>query len=422
MKRLDEMSFKELKRLYFSEKGLRTVPALLLIPFILALLGCLGLPLFICTIIVFILIGLICNYGRTCLVKWLIRGYSFLLTVGILALVIKLFYDLYIYNSKFELTWQYIGGCIIYFGVVIFFTLIPANICYISFTQNMWGKGYHTYLEISEAYKLARKGEIFSDENLKPSRKMSSVAANIIAVVLFLLLVVLPIASMINTSIQVSIHRENMQQKAVLEESNRKIAEATAETEITEQPVEQVDTVEVVPKLKEESEFDQLIKLAEKGDAQSLYKLGDIYYRGDVVEQNYPKAIEYFEQAAQLKDDDAIFRLGRIYYFGRIVNRDYSKAMKYFQECAKNGNSEAQEFIAQMYFDGTGVEQNYYKAFDYFFKAAAKDNSTAQFSVGYMLAKGLGTEKNIPLAIKYLEISADKGNTDAQNYLEKLKK
>ncbi len=409
MKRLDEMSLKELKKLYYGERTLRTVPVLFLIPFILALFWG-GIPLFVFTIIIFILIGVLCNYGRTCLVKWIIRVCSFWVTVGPLALLIKLFYDLNVYNAKFELTWQYVGGCIIYFGVVIVFTLIPANIFYISFTKNMWGNNHHAYKEISEAYNLAKKGESFADETLPKGKKMPSILANIIAVLLFLLLVVFPIISIVITNCKITKTRAELSQKIE--------AEKVTETPSTAEEAKAEEKEEI----KAEHPLDKLIKLAEIGDAEAMYQLGRIYFRGDVVEQDYAKSIAYFKQAAELKNDAALFALGRMYYYGLAVERNYEEAIKYFQMSAKNGNSESQEYIGQMYFDGVGLEQNYYKAFDYFFKAATKNNSSAQFSVGYMLAEGIGTEKNLTLAIKYLEISAENGYQHAQNYLEKLKK
>ncbi len=427
MKRLDEMSLKELKKLYHSEKSLRTVPALMLIFIFWSLFLC-GLNFVLFELALLVGVWFIFSCGRTCLVKWIIRVYSFLVTVGTLALLIKLFYDLNVYNAKFELTWQYVGGCIIYFGVVIVFTLIPANIFYISFTKNMWGNDHHTYKEISEAYNFVRKGESFADENLKKGKKVSPILVNIITVILFFIFVVMPVVSIVTWTVSISNNREELIQKIEEEEAENKEKSETSETTETSQDNNTGEVAEnttqkaVVTGQVQENSLEELIRLAESGDAEASYQLGDIYYRGDVVEQDYAKAIAYYEKAAELKNDNAIFRLGRIYYIGRIVEQNYSKALTYFLESAKNGNSEAQEAVAQMYFDGTGVEQNYYKAFDYYFRAAAKDNHTAQFSIGYMLAEGIGVEKNLALAEKYLEISAENGNNNAQKYLEKLKK
>ena len=408
MKRLDEMNLKELKKLYYGERTLRTVPVLFLIPYILAL-SCGGIPFFVFTIIIFILIGVLCNYGRTHLVKHFVRIVSIFLAVGILLLLCKVFYDI-CSNSSEDWTWKYVGALIMYLGVTAFFVLIPCSIAHTTFTKNLWGNDHHTYKEISEAYNLAIKGESFADETLPKGKKMPPLLANIIAVLLFLFLVVFPIISIVITNCKITKTRAELSQKIE--------AEKVTETPSTAEEAKAEEKEEI----KAEHPLDKLIKLAEIGDAEAMYQLGRIYFRGDVVEQDYAKSIAYFKQAAELKNDAALFALGRMYYYGLAVERNYEEAIKYFQMSAKNGNSESQEYIGQMYFDGVGLEQNYYKAFDYFFKAATKNNSSAQFSVGYMLAEGIGTEKNLTLAIKYLEISAENGYQHAQNYLEKLKK
>ena len=59
-----------------------------------------------------------------------------------------------------------------------------------------------------------------------------------------------------------------------------------------------------------------LVKKAEKGDAQAQYDLGEAYYQGNNVEQDYEQAFEWYKTSAAKGNLDAIFSVGYMYDFG----------------------------------------------------------------------------------------------------------
>ena len=406
MKRLDEMSLKELKQLYYGERTFRTIPILILIISFIALFISMEIELFWGWLIFFFAFSLVCNYGRSNFVKWLFRIGMGVLLLCFLCIIIEVFVSC----IKGPFSWSFFGEKLMYLGVMMFIFAAPAIVFHATFIKNMWGKGNHANKAIEEAYKLVLKQESFTDEDLPKGRQILPIWINIIAGVTFAAIFILPIVlpAIFNRCADNQVAVEEIEPIAQ-EPEKEVVKEKSSESKQTVTPIET-----------SENELDKLTKLAENSDAEALFKLGQLYQRGDVVEQNYAKAIEFYQKAAELKYDEALFALGRCYYFGIGVKQNYNEAMNYFLKSAKNGNSKSQEFVAQMYYDGSGVEQNYYKAFDYYFKAAAGNNGSAQFSVGYMLAEGIGVKQNIELAKKYLEISAENGNSDAQNYLGKI--
>ena len=72
------------------------------------------------------------------------------------------------------------------------------------------------------------------------------------------------------------------------------------------------------------------------------------------------------------------FNLGRMYYFGEGVKQDYAKALEWFQKAAEQGYATAQNNLGSMYYNGQGVKVNYAKAAEWFQKAAQQCDETAQ--------------------------------------------
>ncbi|MBT6509262.1 MAG: sel1 repeat family protein, partial [Rhodospirillaceae bacterium] len=54
--------------------------------------------------------------------------------------------------------------------------------------------------------------------------------------------------------------------------------------------------------------------------------LGDIYYYGDGVEQDFTQAVKWFRLAADQDYPDAQHNLGEMYFNGEGVSRDYEQA------------------------------------------------------------------------------------------------
>ncbi len=80
--------------------------------------------------------------------------------------------------------------------------------------------------------------------------------------------------------------------------------------------------------------------------------------------------------SAERGNADAQCILGESYYFGIGVPQDFAKALEFFQMAAEQGNAVAQINLGCLYERGHGVPKDLAKASEWFQKAAAKGKST----------------------------------------------
>ena len=64
-----------------------------------------------------------------------------------------------------------------------------------------------------------------------------------------------------------------------------------------------------------------------------------------------------------------MLKLGDIYFNGVDVEQDYLEAKKYYEILASSNNAQEILNLGNMYFNGIGVRQNYIIAKEYFEKA-----------------------------------------------------
>ncbi|MCO6546134.1 MAG: sel1 repeat family protein, partial [Gilliamella sp.] len=78
-------------------------------------------------------------------------------------------------------------------------------------------------------------------------------------------------------------------------------------------------------------------KASENGNVNAQYSLGDMYFDGKVVEQDYSLAKIWLEKAAEQNDPYAQWNLGVIYFNGYDVKKDTEKAKELFKKACENG-------------------------------------------------------------------------------------
>lgn len=112
----------------------------------------------------------------------------------------------------------------------------------------------------------------------------------------------------------------------------------------------------------------------EAGDMEAALNLGALYYRGNLVDQNYPKAIELYKRAASGDDDSvagiACSNLGYCFYYGRDIPKDYKEAFKYWSKAALvYEDPSAMYKLGDMYRAGQFMEKDEKMAFALYVKA-----------------------------------------------------
>ena len=85
------------------------------------------------------------------------------------------------------------------------------------------------------------------------------------------------------------------------------------------------------------------LEAAEHGLSDAMCKVGDCYYLGTGVEQNYIKAVEWYQKAIKEGDAFAMYRLGSCYKNGHGVAIDRKKAAYLFYKADLKGCSEAEK-------------------------------------------------------------------------------
>ncbi len=148
---------------------------------------------------------------------------------------------------------------------------------------------------------------------------------------------------------------------------------------------------------------------------EAALDLGKLYDTGKVVEQNYQKAYELYQIAADAGLISAIRNCAYGFYYGQHQNVDYAKAYQYFSLGALlHDDANCLYKLGDMYLNGYGVDQNEDYAFILYRRALSccQENdrdaiciADTQFRVGKCFLNGIGTYKNIEKAHELLSLA-----------------
>lgn len=84
-------------------------------------------------------------------------------------------------------------------------------------------------------------------------------------------------------------------------------------------------------------------KLADAGDMQALFEMGELYYHGERLAQDLPAALKWYERASILGHPDAQYRLGQMHATGEGVERNLPQAYIMLKMAAVNGQDAAMD-------------------------------------------------------------------------------
>ena len=90
---------------------------------------------------------------------------------------------------------------------------------------------------------------------------------------------------------------------------------------------------------------------------------------------------------------------GFFYKNGELVKQDYKKAVHWYTLAAKKGDTEAQRDLGYCFFYGEGIRQDCKKAIYWYKKAAAKDDSKALYNIGLCYEYGDGVKQYTAAAV-----------------------
>ncbi len=108
--------------------------------------------------------------------------------------------------------------------------------------------------------------------------------------------------------------------------------------------------------------------------------------------EDLPAAIEACRQVAEQGDAQAQYELGELYYEGRQTERDLRQALHWFERSSLQGNAQAQLRLGTMFAQGEGVQANNVQAY-IVLKMAAVNGSDEAMDSADQVADGMGKEE-----------------------------
>jgi TPR repeat protein len=163
-----------------------------------------------------------------------------------------------------------------------------------------------------------------------------------------------------------------------------------------------------------------LERAAALGDIFAAHELGNLYYKGRGVTQDFAKARALFETAARMGHTYSMNALGRMYQRGEGAPVDRAMTRRYWSESAARGDMYGMDNLGYVYLDGIDVAKNPSKALDHFKKAAELGHPSAPNDIGRMYVLGTGVPVDYAEARRWYLIGADRGDAWAAYNLAEL--
>lgn len=160
---------------------------------------------------------------------------------------------------------------------------------------------------------------------------------------------------------------------------------------------------------------DAQFEAAQRGEPDAQCAMGGRYARGDGVEQDFAKSLEWYTRAAQQGNATAQWNVAVLLANGEgNIDQDTQKAALWCQKAADQGFAPAQATLGRMYAAGQGVEKDAGKALILFQQAALQGDAEAQYNLAVLQEQGVAGEPNLAQASAWFSKAAEQGLPAAQ--------
>lgn len=168
-------------------------------------------------------------------------------------------------------------------------------------------------------------------------------------------------------------------------------------------------------KASDQCDMNNIIKLYEEAinnnNYKAMYLLGDKYYSGYKIEQDYDLAMFYFRMAARFNYGRAEFNIGKMYEEGLGIIKSYEKAIEWYKLASTHGEVKALASMADVYLD----KNEFNKAFKLYNMAYENyedknDAAVVMLKIGYLYIYGRGVDKNRAKGLEWLKMALKTGN------------
>lgn len=196
-------------------------------------------------------------------------------------------------------------------------------------------------------------------------------------------------------------------------------------------PTEEVQDNDGIPSYNNSASLiEDLFKRAERGDNDACFNLGEHFFYGRIVKQDYAKAVKWYTVSADRGDCSSQKKLADCYYLGQGTERNVAKAARRYEQAAEQGDYDSQKALIRCFvLGGSGLipdikrAEYYSKRYDIpisrgtnedIMQDAAAGIPLAQFKLGNMYLFGTGMERSPETAVIWLQKAADQNYPAAQ--------
>ena len=144
------------------------------------------------------------------------------------------------------------------------------------------------------------------------------------------------------------------------------------------------------------------------------------YLTGDLITQNYGKAVEWYSKAANSGDGAAAEKLAYMYDRGLGVSVDKVQSLKWLQRAADLNYAPAAYELGLAYESNNGISMDLPRAKKLYEQAAALAYVPAFVALGSMYAEGRGVKQDREKALAYYMVAANNGVADGKAKMEQL--
>jgi len=127
--------------------------------------------------------------------------------------------------------------------------------------------------------------------------------------------------------------------------------------------------------------FDFQMKLAQKGNAEAQFKVGEMYEAGRGVEKNMQEAMKWINKAAAQGNSAAGYKLLFNDLEKNGINTDNKTQLVTLKSAAHAGDGYAQYYVGLMHSRGVGLEKNNDQALDWLGKASLVGVTAAEAEI-----------------------------------------
>ena len=131
----------------------------------------------------------------------------------------------------------------------------------------------------------------------------------------------------------------------------------------------------------ENNKFDELVEKADAGDTKAMIELANTLKDADD-----PECLKWYEKLHEQGELSATFEIATLYYWGEIINQDYEKALEYFLLSEKDERDfadQAEYMLFLMYSEGQGTSENPEEAFRWLSKLCDKGKTGDWYACVY---------------------------------------